>query len=161
MDTGVPVQQRHDGRKVPYAIEHDGPFVRITEFERGGGAAGDERQPGMSEEVIVTDENTGGRKGVKPERYDLIPVWPLRMVARVYGWGTKKYADRNWELGYKWSNSYSAGQRHLNAFWGGEWLDQESGLPHLAHAAWHCLTLMTYMVRQIGTDDRSEVDKWV
>lgn len=111
-------------------------------------------------EVIAIDPETGGMKGRKLERYDLIAVWPLRMLARVYEHGTHKYADRNWEVGYPWSWSYAACQRHLNAFWGGEWLDSDSGLPHLAHAAWHCITMMTFLRRGIGTDDRSEVETW-
>ena len=34
--------------------------------------------------------------------------------------------------------------RHLHAFWTGEETDSESGLPHLAHAAWHCMVLFTF-----------------
>ena len=102
----------------------------------------------------MTDPKTGGQKGVKDERFDLVPVEPLEELARVYGWGAKKYADHNWARGYKWGYSYGACLRHLNAFWRGEERDQESGLLHLAHAAWHCLTLMWYVIHKAGTDDR-------
>lgn len=88
--------------------------------------------------------STGGQKGQKLERYDLIPVGPLAHVARVYGAGARKYADRNWELGYDWSLSYAAMQRHANQFWGGEWLDPETGVPHLASVVFHAFALMEF-----------------
>lgn len=56
--------------------------------------------------------------------------------------------------GFDWSLSYNAMQRHANQFWSGEDLDEESGLPHMAHAAWHCLVLLAFMQREIGTDNR-------
>ena len=100
------------------------------------------------------DPITGGRKDTKPERFDLIPVWPLSEIARVYGWGACKYDDNNWRRGYKWSLSFAALLRHIFAFWSGENLDQESGLSHMAHAAWHCLALAEFSHAKLGTDDR-------
>lgn len=105
-------------------------------------------------EVRMKDLTTGGEKGVKAERFDLIPVWPLEEVARAYGYGLSKYGESNWMKGYKWGYSYGACQRHLNAFWRGEDHDKESGLMHLAHAAWHCLALMWFHKYSVGTDDR-------
>lgn len=97
---------------------------------------------------------SGGQKGRKEAEYALIPVRALREIARVYGYGAGKYAPHNWRRGYPYSWSYSALQRHLNAFWAGESLDQESGLPHLAHAGFHVLTLLTYSIFSLGEDDR-------
>lgn len=102
------------------------------------------------------DPTTGGEKGVKLERFDLIPALPLEEISRVYGYGAGKYAERNWERGYNWSWSYGALQRHLNAFWRGEDIDKESGLPHLAHAAFHCLALMEFGRTHPEKDDRSK-----
>jgi hypothetical protein len=95
-------------------------------------------------ERVVTDPTTGGRKGKKPEEYALIPVGALAEIAKVYGFGARKYEPNNWRKGYAWSLSYSAMQRHLNAFWGGEETDPESKLPHLAHAAFHMMSLLTW-----------------
>lgn len=106
-------------------------------------------------EVRVTDPDTGGQKGRKPERYGLIPVPALAEVARVYSFGAEKYDDNNWRKGYAWSLSYDALQRHVNAFWSGEEFDPESGLHHLAHAAFHLFTLMTYHNDGLGKDDRA------
>lgn len=98
-----------------------------------------------------------GVKGVKLARHDLIPSWPLTKVSEVYGFGTAKYADRNWEMGYDWGKSYAAAQRHLLAFWAGEDNDPESGLPHLAHAAWHMFALMEFQRNELGEDTRTDL----
>lgn len=89
--------------------------------------------------------STGGEKGVKAERYDLIPVEALDVLARVYAFGAEKYADHNWRKGYEWGKSYAAAMRHMTAFWRGETHDPESGLPHLAHAMFHMAALLTWL----------------
>lgn len=108
-----------------------------------------------SGETRVTDPKTGGQKGQKDARFDLIPTEPLRYLALVYGMGAKKYADDNWRKGYDWKLSYGAMQRHLNAFWGGEDMDPESHLPHLAHAMWHCATLLWFSENYTDGDTRA------
>ena len=95
-----------------------------------------------------------GKKGVKEARFELLPGDALWSLARVYGYGTEKYADRNWERGYAWSKSYGAMLRHATLFWAGENIDAESGLPHAAHIAWHGLCLTAFLLREVGEDDR-------
>jgi Domain of unknown function (DUF5664) len=121
----------------------------------------------MSEEVRITDPQTGGQKGQKLERYDLFPFDALDEIARVYGCGAKKYDDHNWLKGYKWGLSVQALLRHVSRFMQGEERvppaapgepeDPTTGCHHLACAAWHCLTLITYSKRRLGTDDRKPV----
>ena len=94
---------------------------------------------------IRTTSATGGQKGMKEERHDLLPREGIEAIARVFGFGATKYADHNWRRGYDWSKSYAALQRHLVAFWAGETYDEESGLPHLAHAGFHVLVLLTWL----------------
>ncbi len=106
-------------------------------------------------EVRITDPVTGGEKGQKPERFDLIPFDALEEVARVYGVGAQKYSDDNWLKGYAWRLSAGALLRHVARFMIGEDRDPETGCLHLAHAAWHCLTLLTFAMRGLGTDDRA------
>lgn len=98
--------------------------------------------------------STGGEKGTKDERYDLIPVEALAKVARHFGAGAQKYEDHNWRKGYEWSKSYAALQRHASAFWGGEDIDEETGSPHMAAVAFHSLALLTYMDDHPEFDDR-------
>ena len=97
---------------------------------------------------------TGGEKGSKLERFDLIPAAPLWEVARHYGVGAGKYAERNWERGYAWSLSFAAMQRHAWLFWSGEDIDPESGTHHLAAVVFHALALMEYGQTRPEMDDR-------
>lgn len=107
-------------------------------------------------EVRVTDPVTGGQKGSKPARFDLIPTRALWLLACLYGRGCQKYADRNWERGYKWSLSYAAMQRHATKYWAGENADPETGVPHLIAVAWHAFALVTFAVTHPELDDRSK-----
>ena len=106
------------------------------------------------EETRVTDEETGGQKGTKLARFDLIPVYPLWEVARLYGVGSRKYAPRNWERGYAWSLSYAAMLRHAALFWAGESLDPETQRHHLASVIFHAMALMEFEATHKGSDDR-------
>jgi nucleoside 2-deoxyribosyltransferase len=106
------------------------------------------------EELRVIDPKTGGQKGIKPARMDLIPPEPIWQLSLVYGMGANKYDDDNWRLGYSWRLSIGALLRHTFLFIKGEYLDSESHLPHLAHVMWHCCTLMEFMRLNLGTDDR-------
>ena len=108
----------------------------------------------VTDEVRVTS-STGGQKGRKLARFDLLPVGPLTEVARLYGRGAEKYADRNWENGYPWSLSFAAMQRHAWAFWGGESIDPENERHHLASVIFHALALMQFEMSELGDDDRS------
>ena len=127
----------------------------MTHTYVGGTAARDDASPLHSEETRAVDEGTGGMKGQKLAQLGGLPPVALMVVAEVSGYGAEKYGDRyNYLLGYKWSLSYDALQRHLHAFWAREDTDPQSGLLHLGHAAWHCLALIAYSVHKIGTDDR-------
>jgi hypothetical protein len=157
-------------------------------------------------EVRVTDPVTGGQKGQKAVRFDLIPnafmakvdfllkdypsvpafvrshlgrfwfdngppdnlieaasgvvqalggeVAAYYHIASVYGAGALKYSDDNWRKGYRWSLSYAAALRHLDAIERGEMMDAEMGVPHYANVWWHCATLWTFATEGLGTDDR-------
>lgn len=120
------------------------------------GSSGQEVCIGRSETRTVS--STGGEKGVKPERYDLIPVEALAKVARLYGRGAEKYEEHNWRKGYEWSKSYAALQRHANQFWAGEDIDEEMQLPHLTSVIFHALALLTFMEEHPEFDDRFHAD---
>jgi hypothetical protein len=107
-----------------------------------------------SGEVRVTNSTTGGEKGQKPQRMDLIPWSAVMDVSEVYAFGATKYADHNWRRGYAWSLSYGALLRHLAAWIDGEDRDPESGLSHVAHAGFHCLALLTFARECPDLDDR-------
>lgn len=104
-------------------------------------------------EVRVVDPVSGGEKGSKLARFSLIPSEFLWALAEHYGIGARKYADRNWERGYRWSLSVDALERHLHQWKQGEWKDQETGSPHLIAVAWHACALFIFGLRKLGTDD--------
>lgn len=119
----------------------------------------------LTAEEVRKVSSTGGEKGSKLERYDLIPPEPLRLLARLYGIGGRKYADRNWERGYDWSLSYAAMQRHANQFWAGEDIDahlpecapgctDHTEAPHVIAVAWHAFALAQFMVDHPDFDNR-------
>lgn len=68
-------------------------------------------------------------------------------VARVFEYGSTKYAPDNWRS-FQWDEAsdreyWSAFLRHLLAHSRGETADPESGLPHLAHCVC-CLLIVAY-----------------
>lgn len=104
-------------------------------------------------ETRITDPSTGGEKGQKLARFSLIPSEFLWALAEHFGKGAQKYADRNWEKGYKWSLTVDALNRHLHQFLQGERYDKETGSHHLIAVAWHAMALFIFDVRRIGTND--------
>jgi hypothetical protein len=110
--------------------------------------------PSIKKETRVVDPVTGGEKGAKQAMLGAIDPNALNDLALVAGFGAIKYAPFNYAKGYAWSLSYNALLRHVLAFLGGEDTDPESELPHLAHASWHCMTLLTFSRFNRGTDDR-------
>lgn len=131
-----------------------------------------------------TTSKTGGQKGVKMARYDLIPTHPLRHLAEHFGRGALKYDDHNWRRGYEWSKSYSALMRHLTDFWAGKDLDvcsndpdgcahvtvegeefvtdipdtcyNHTGSHHMTAVAWHAFVLLELIEFHPDYDDRFE-----
>jgi len=109
---------------------------------------------GPPREIIVTDPNTGGQKASKPSQLGFIDPLALMELGNVAGMGAEKYEKYNYLRGYDWSLSMNAMQRHVLQFWAGEDRDEESGCLHTAHAAWHGLALVSFSLRNLGTDDR-------
>ena len=110
----------------------------------------------------VVDSKTGGEKGSKLARFDLVPADVSYEWAEHYGRGSLKYADRNWEKAYPWSLSIAALKRHL-FLWEQGWTTdhdaQVGDFPHIVAVAWHALALLTFTLRDIGTDDRHKLDQ--
>jgi hypothetical protein len=105
------------------------------------------------EEVRVVSA-TGGEKGSKDAQLGAVDPLALLELAKVAGFGAKKYDNFNYLRGYDWLLSINAGERHGLQFAAGEDLDPESGLCHAAHAAWNYLALTSFYLRGLGTDNR-------
>ena len=87
-------------------------------------------------------------------RVDLVPTEAINALADILTAGAVKYGAHNWRKGMDWSRVYGAAQRHLLAFWGGDDIDDESGMPHLWHALTNIAFLVSYQALSAGRDDR-------
>ena len=81
-------------------------------------------------------DKVGRKDDAAKLRYDLVPPIALELIAEVLTYGAKKYAPENWRNVEEPERRYiAAAMRHIEAYRKGERIDQESGHPHLAHAA--------------------------
>lgn len=76
---------------------------------------------------------------------DLLDPAALEGIAAVLAFGAKKYAPHNWRKGFKWSRLVAAMLRHTFAIMRGEYIDPESGLPHIDHVGCCWMFLSNHM----------------
>jgi hypothetical protein len=92
--------------------------------------------------------NTGKR------RYDLLPPDAMAALADLMTIGSRKYAERNWELGMAFSDASASLERHLQDWKAGIDHDDESRQLQMAHVAINAIFLLTWQLRDLGQDDR-------
>jgi hypothetical protein len=78
-------------------------------------------------------EATGRKDDADKLPMDLLDPLALEGLAAVLQFGAKKYASHNWRGGISWSRLIAALLRHTFAILRGEYVDPESGLPHIDH----------------------------
>ena len=87
-------------------------------------------------------------------RWELLPLETVEEIVKVYTMGAEKYADEAWKNipdGYR---RYKAALlRHITAYDKGERVDKESGLSHLAHAAWNAIAMLYYDISGKGGEN--------
>jgi len=108
----------------------------------------------MIGDINSTEKGTGARYNDGKPDYSLIPMHLLADTARVFEYGSRKYAPYNWAKGMKWSVPYACLMRHAFAWWRGEQNDAESGLPHTAHMMCNLLMIVHYQHSYNEGDDR-------
>ncbi len=152
--------ESHEGATVGYALPLDditSPNFHNTDDILVSSAEYGNVTPGDLGEKRVIDPETGGMKGSKVARMDLLPWDALLDLSIHFGRNSEthggKYPDRNWEKGYKWSLGIASLARHLAAWISGEEFDEE-GNPHIRAIHWHASTLHAFVLRGAGTDDR-------
>lgn len=112
--------------------------------------------------TTYTKAETGGlRYDTGKNRLDLIPPEWTWALGQILTKGAQKYAARNWEKGMDWSRIIGPLKRHLEKFQAGEQYDQETGCHHMAMVAWNALALMTYDIREIGSNDLVGKMEWL
>jgi len=114
--------------------------------------------------MIIKKEEEAKKYDDGKVRLELIPPELLFAVGTILSFGAKKYADRNWEKGMKWSRVYGALMRHMWKWWAGKGptnenflfgsIDDETKHSHLWHAGCCIAFLITYEERKVGEDDR-------
>ena len=70
-------------------------------------------------------------------RYDLIPPYSLRRLAKHYENGAIKYGDRNWEKGQPISSYLDSMLRH-----GQDYLKGDRSEDHMAAVSWNAFAIM-------------------
>ncbi|AUR85542.1 hypothetical protein NVP1076O_37 [Vibrio phage 1.076.O._10N.286.51.B7] len=86
-------------------------------------------------EVINKPESTGLKHDQDKPMYNLLPANAIDSLAKVLTFGANKYAPNSWQNIEDGIERYRAALlRHTFAMQRGELIDEESGLPHSAHA---------------------------
>jgi hypothetical protein len=113
--------------------------VESMMYQAIGGGAKDESWPWAL-------SPTEGRKFDQDKLdWSLLPWDSVEQVVEVLMFGAKKYGEDNWrDVPNAQRRYWSAAQRHMVAHLKGEACDDESGLPHLAHAACCVLFLLAF-----------------
>ena len=78
----------------------------------------------------------------------------LEGACRVFEYGAKKYAAWNWAKGMQWSVPLGCALRHMQAVLDGEFIDDESGLPHIDHVFSNLVMLDYFETHYPEGDDR-------
>ena len=107
-------------------------------------------------EIIMPNKDKAPAMGYKADtgksRWDLLPWRQFGYVADVMTFGISKYAVDSWQhVPDAKRRYYAAACRHMAAWKEGEFSDNESGLPHLAHAT-ACLLFLLWF------DDKEKKD---
>lgn len=101
----------------------------------------------------IMAEPTGLRYNDGKNPLDLLDPLALEGLARVLEFGAQKYSAHNWRGGLKYSSIIGCLMRHLFAILKGEYLDKESGLPHIDHVGCNWMFLSYMMKARPDLDD--------
>ena len=102
------------------------------------------------EEGLEKDKKPGFKKfdDEKP-RTDLIPPKAIMEVAKVLGFGARKYGATNWNKCPDFNRYVGASLRHIFQHMADEVSDEESGCAHLAHA----ITSLLFVLEKLKEEE--------
>jgi len=119
----------------------------------------------ITDQMMGDGENPKHAMGVsKVPILSVVPTTAITYIALAMRYGAFEAIKKDGSLGYgpyNWRETkiyasvyVDAAMRHIMAVWDGEWLDADSGVPHLGHAM-ACLALWAD-AKEMGTlvDDR-------
>lgn len=134
----------------PVMMEYD-PVLAQESIVKLSAALNAERGIG---DVNSDAKGSGARYNAGKPDMSLIPLCTLEDEAKVWAYGKQKYAAWNWAKGMDWSVPLACALRHIAKWQAGEENDEESGLPHLAHAMCNLRMLTLYAKTYVEGDDR-------
>lgn len=95
--------------------------------------------------VNLVSNTTGRKHDSNKPRYSLLPENTVHNVIQVLEYGAVKYEPDNWKyVPSARTRYYDAAMRHIDDWWNGSEVDEESSLPHLAHAICCLLFLLWF-----------------
>lgn len=98
--------------------------------------------------------------GIKKVPQSVVPRNVLADVALGLFEGARKYGRHNYRtVGVRASVYFDALNRHMDAWWEGEDIDQDSGLSHVTKAIACLVVLRDSMMQEHWTDDRPPKSK--
>ncbi len=112
---------------------------------------------GKVADIVIKQGGTKHDDG-KPD-ISLLSSTAVLKIAQVMTFGKKKYDAHNWRKGFPYSRLLSAALRHIFAYVGGETLDPESGISHLAHACCCLMMVLEFETTKPELDDRYQNGK--
>ena len=104
--------------------------------------------------------NMGGLKDSDGKcEFDRLSWQAMGLANEVHKYGDTKYEKGNWRKGIHSSKLINASLRHLFKFLDGEIKDQESGLPHVAHALVNCEMVLHYYINELGYKEYLDIKR--
>jgi len=102
-------------------------------------------------------ERIMSKEGIKHDQdkpmLNLIDPQAIEGLAAVLTFGAKKYAADNWRGGINNSRLIASLLRHLFAIMRGEYIDPESGLPHIDHVGCNWMFLSNNLKNRPDLND--------
>ena len=114
------------------------------------------------EDSVVQVSNMNRESNHKDDKeklqWHLLPLSLIKPVVEIFQYGLKKYGkEGSWALlddGYiRYRNAFF---RHLEAHESGQYIDPESGFPHIQHCAWNGLAMMYFALKKPRDINASE-----
>jgi hypothetical protein len=101
-------------------------------------------QPLQAPQPTKVVEQVGIKHDSGKPQLDLVPASLEESVGQILTMGAKKYAAHNWRNGINYSRIVASLKRHLNEFYKGNLIDEESGKPHLWHVGCNVAFLIEF-----------------
>lgn len=103
----------------------------------------------------VKDSNPKDTIGIQKTPFSTLSEPVIAEIGVAMLEGALKYGRHNYrEIGVRTSVYYDAARRHLAAFWEGEDIDPDSGMPHIIKAMATLMVLRDAQIRDKVYDDR-------